>query len=130
MIRSIDDFHLENLHKLVVLSLNKNDLTYLPGIFWEMNLSELYLDDNNLNEIDPRIENFEKLKIISIRGMKFYTLPLSIIKLTSLEYFYYEEDDISNLDRKLEEFLKEYKEEQNPVFVEGWESCDEEEEEE
>ncbi|MFX0076113.1 MAG: leucine-rich repeat domain-containing protein [Candidatus Hermodarchaeota archaeon] len=92
---------LAELSYIKVLDLSNNYLTHIPSLDRLTELEELYLNNNQLDDLPRWIGDLSNLKILNIGKNRFKELPIEIMKLKNLQQFYLRYNDLEELPETL-----------------------------
>lgn len=94
--------HFENLTKLRIIILERNDFTDFPASLLLMpDLEEIRFADNELGLLPSNIDDIEKLWMLDVSKNKLTALPASLWKLSKLKSLYCAHNKIEKLSKEL-----------------------------
>lgn len=88
----------QELKELRVLDLSHLRLPTIPVIAGFTNLEELYLNNNQLRNLEFKAYSLPNLRVINLSSNELYELPKSICSLESLEALYVANNELSFLN--------------------------------
>ena len=95
--------HFVNLR---VLNLSQCGLTTIPEDVWELTeLQVLYVNNNDICEISPKIKNLTNLQHFNCEENELTTFPVEICQLTKLSEFEFGDNKLDMLDKKVVDFV-------------------------
>ncbi|MEM7536290.1 MAG: leucine-rich repeat domain-containing protein, partial [Chloroflexota bacterium] len=99
-----DELHLEQLTKLITLTLSGNNFTIFPTPIFDLtNLAELDLSDNDLTVIPDEISTLPDLEKLNLEKNQLTTMPSTIVSLTDLAELDLSDNDLISLPNELGE---------------------------
>ena len=95
---------------LQIFNLSFCNLNTIPEDVWELTqLTELYIHNNNICEISPKIKNLTNLKIFQCDGNILTAFPVEMCQLTKLFEFEFYDNKLDVLDQKVVDFITQIK---------------------
>lgn len=87
---------------LTSLTLNRNFFVTIPGVIFELlNLEHLDLTENKIEEIDPKISNLQKLKVLYLDANAFKKFPKKLLSLLNLQSLRLSHNNIQTLPKEI-----------------------------
>eukprot|EP01128_Nolandella_sp_AFSM9_P009306 TRINITY_DN590_c0_g1_i3.p1 TRINITY_DN590_c0_g1~~TRINITY_DN590_c0_g1_i3.p1 ORF type:complete len:744 (-),score=147.37 TRINITY_DN590_c0_g1_i3:131-2182(-) len=114
-------------NNLSYLNISKNRLKCIPDcIYWCINITELYANGNEIEELSNQILEFYQLRVLSLSGNKLSRLPHNMHKLNELRCFNVDDNQLMTLPNTVGkmEYLTEFRYLPNPFIDDYYKNCE------